>query len=138
MASIQNLLKNAIWNAIKNDSDLWNSVGGRVFYMHPVAGVSFPYMTYSFAASGPFHAMKADGPVAYVIPVFFDIFSKSSVTTEAETIQDHLHALMDSASLSITGYSNVKFLRASEVTIFEEEVGIFHLSVGYDAIVSPE
>ena len=136
MASIQNLLKNAIWNAIKNDSDLWNSVGGRVFYMQPVAGVKFPYLIYSFAASGPFHAMKANGPVAYTIPVFFDIFSKSTVTTEAETIQSYVHNLMDSASLSITGYSDAKFLRSSEITLYDEETEIIHLDIQYDCICS--
>ena len=135
MSSIQNLLKNAIWDAIKANSDLWNSVGGRVFYMHPVAGVQFPYLTYSFAASGPFNAMQASGPVAYTIPVFFDVFSQSSVTTEAETIQGYVHALFDTASLAVTGYSNVKFLRASEVTLYDEEMKVFHIDIGYDVIV---
>ena len=136
MASIHNLLKNAIWNAIKGNSDLWNSVGGRVFYMHPIAGVDYPYLTYSFAASGPFNAMQASGPVAYTIPVFFDVFSQSSVTTEAETIQGYVHALFDTASLAVTGYSNVKFLRASEVTLYDEEMKVFHLDIGYDVIVT--
>ena len=136
MSTIQNLLKNAIWSAIKGDSDLWNSVGGRVFYIHPVAGVSFPYITYSLAASGPFNAMQASGPVAYTIPVFFDVFSQSSVTTEAEQIQSYVHALFDAASLAVTGYSNVKFLRASEITLYDEETTIWHLQIGYDAIAA--
>ena len=137
MASIHNLLKNAIWNAIKGDSDLWNSVGGRVFYIHPVAGVDYPYLTYSFAASGPFNAMQAGGPVAFTIPVFFDIFSQLSVTTQAEESQSYIHALFDPASLPVVGYSAVKFLRASEIMLYDQETKIWHMQTGYSTIVSP-
>ncbi len=138
MATIQNLLKNALWDAIKGNATLWDSVGGRVFYIHPVAGVSYPYMTYSFAASGPFNVMQGSGPVAYTIPVFFDIFSQSSVTTQAEEIQAYVHSLFDMVSLNITGYSPVKFLRASEIMLYDQETQIWHAQIGYDAIASKD
>ena len=131
MASIQNLLKNGIYTVASGNSTLWNSVGGRFYYMQEAAGVSSPYVRYDVGASAPFNVMGKSAPTNYEIPVHFDIFSSSTVSTEAETIQSYIHTAFDGTALSISGYTNPIMRRGVEISVFEEDTKFFHINICY-------
>lgn len=131
MASIQNLLKNSIYTVASGNSTLWTAIGGRFYYMQEAAGVSSPYVRYDVGASAPFNVMGKSSPTTYEIPIHFDVFSNSTVATEAETIQSYIHAAFDGTALSVSGYTDPIMRRGTEISVFEEDTKFFHINMAY-------
>ena len=131
MASVQNLLKNAVFVTASGNSNLWTATGGRFYYMQEIAGVSSPYVRYDIGSSAPSNVMGKDSPTSYDIPIHFDVFSSSTTATEAETIQSYIHAAFDGTALSISGYTDPIMRRGVEISIFEEETKFFHINITY-------
>jgi len=134
MASLENLAKNAIYNEAAADSTLWNSVGGRFYYAKAPAGSTKPYVLYSFGMTAQYTVMQNRPPVATDFPTYFDVYSSAAASTEAETIQSYIHAVFDDATLSLTGYSDVLLSRGPEVTLNEEDTGLWHVNISYMAM----
>ena len=136
MATLGNLIKNALFAAAKADATLWAAVGGRFYFVHAPAGATKPFLLYSLGATSARHAMGISAPPATDIPLYFDIYSDSESSTEAETIQKDIHTAFDSASISITGYAKMNMRRGPEIPIYEEETGLWHINITYYAIAT--
>ena len=137
MASVENLAKNAIYSEASGDSTLWNSVGGRFYYVNAGTGAAKPYVIYSLGISARYNVLGKRPPTASDFPVYFDIFSTSTigVPTEAETIQSYITDVFDAATLSLTGYSDVILSRGpGQPPRWDEETGMWHVHESYMAI----
>ena len=133
-STLERLLKIAVFAKAKADSTLWNSVGGRFYYKKPESGTAKPYVLYGGGATLQRSVMAKSSPAATDIPLYFDIYSSSSTSTEAETIQGYIHDVFDSASITLTGYSAMNLRRGPEVPLYEEETGLWHISITYYGI----
>ena len=136
MATLGNLIKNALYAAAKTDTTLWSSVGGRFYFTHAPAGSSKPYALYSLGATSARHALGISSPPATDIAIYFDVYSDSESSTESETIQKNIHTVFDSAEISITGYAGMNMRRGPEIPIYEEDSGLWHINITYYAIAT--
>jgi len=136
MATLENLLKNAVYDTAKSDATLWAAIDGRLFFVHPQTGASKPYVLYSFSVTSPKLVWGISSPPATGIPIYFDIYSSSEVSTEAESIQGYIHDAFDSASISMTGYGGMAMRRGPEIPIYEEDTGLWHINITYYAIAT--
>ena len=133
-STLERLLKNSIFAIAKADATLWNSIGGRFYYKKAPSGSAKPYTLYGGGMTLQRNVMAKSSPVATDIPIYFDIYSDSGTSTEAETIQGYIHDVFNSTSISLTGYSNMGLRLGPEVTIFEEDTGFWHISITYYGI----
>jgi len=135
MATLGNLIKNALKAAAK-DTTLWTAIGGRFYFVKASTGTSKPYVLYSVGMTSTRHAMGQTSPPATDIPIYFDVYSSSSALTEAETIQGYIHDVFNSASIAITGYAGMGMRLGPEIPIYEEDSGLWHVSITYYAIAT--
>ncbi len=132
-SSLERLLKIAIYSLAQGNTTLWNSVGGRFYYKKAVSSDK-PYILYSIGMTAQRNVMNTSSPVATDVPLYFDIYSSSTTTTEAETIQSYIHNVFDPASISLTGYAKMALRRGPEIILYEEDTGLWHISITYYGI----
>jgi len=116
------------------DTTLWASIGGRFYYKKAISGSAKPYILYGGGATSQRNTMGLSSPAATDIPLYFDIYSDLETSTESETIQGYIHDVFDSASIVLTGYSAMDLRRGPEVALYEEDTGLWHISITYYGI----
>ena len=134
MATLGNLIKNALSAKAKADTALWTAIGGRFYFVSASTGASKPYVLYSVGATSPRHVMGKKRPPATDTPIYFDVYSDSSSSTEAETIQGYIHDVFE--TVSITGYAEMGMRLGPEITIHEEDTEFWHINITYYAIAT--
>ena len=132
-STLERLLKIAIYAKAKADTTLWAAIGGRFYYVKPVSTTK-PFVLYMIGTTSQRNVMSKSSPAATNIPLYFDIYSDSGTSTEAETIQGYIHDVFDSVSLALTGYSAMDLRRGPEVPIYEEGTGLWHINITYYGI----
>ena len=135
MADLSTLLESAIYTLAVANSTLWNSVNGKMKNGRPIAGWDFPYILYSFPNLPSTNVFQSSSPVATSISIYFDVFSENDfLASEAGPIAGYIKAVFNGASLTMTGYQNMKILLTSERSTQEEETGLWHAQLGYQGM----
>jgi len=135
MADLSTSLESAVYNLAVANSTLWNSVEGKMKNGRPIAGWTFPYILYSFPDLPSTNVFQSSSPVATSISIYFDVFSENDfLASEAGPIAGYIKAVFNGASLTMTGYQNMKILLTSERSTQEEETGLWHAQLGYQGM----
>ena len=134
MATLGNLIKNALFAAAKADTTLWTAIGGRFYFVDAPTGAAKPYVLYGGGITSPRHVMGKKKPPATDIPIYFNVYSSTTSSTEAETIQGYIHDVFD--DVSMTGYAEMGMRLGPEITIKEEDTEFWHISITYYAIAT--
>jgi len=136
MATLEYLLRNGIKDAVDADSDL-NGAIEEFYYVKVPGGAVMPYLILSFGATSQYEALQSLTPVATDVTAYFDIYSSSVVSVEAETIQLYLNTLFDGKVVTVTGYKPMTMRRGAEITLFEEESQLWHINSQYKGTMIP-
>jgi len=136
MACLEYLLRNGIEDAVDADTDLDGAIEEFYYIYVPSVAVK-PYLILSFGATAQYEALQSLTPVATDVLAYFDIYSDSVVSVEAETIQAYLNTLFDGKVITITGYAPITMRRGTEITLFEEESRLWHINSQYKMIAIP-
>ena len=143
MASVENLLKDAVKTEIAGDSDLSGALKGWYYGRQP-NNPPKPYLRWEWLGGGRGHAFgsackASTGEFLLIFHIFSDGGSSApGASTEAETIQQYLHTLFDGGTLDVTGYRTITLLRPEEdQTVYEDETGLWHIVVTYRGRANP-
>lgn len=127
-------LTTAIYGKLTGSS-LSAAVGGRVFKGVAPKGTEYPYIVYSLISDVPDYTFTE---TMEDVIIQFDVFSKSSSSTEAEDLFGYLTSLYDFCSMTITGGS-LLYMRRSYAVLYNEDVTtpagtetVWHYSVDYE------
>lgn len=143
MTSPESLLVTAIYNKA-HDSTPWDSVEKRFSFGMAPDGIAKPYITYGFGGKSNIPAFANDSPVASEIPIYFHIFDTESFPGDVVTItriQGEIYDVFDGALLTLNGYANVTLLRSdlvNEIMLFEDDTKMWHISIPYRGLVTPD
>jgi len=143
MASLENLLKNAVKTAIAGDADLSGALVG-YFYGREPNNTPKPYLRWEWLGGERAHAFQSACKASTAeFLLIFHLFSAGSTSapgasTEAETIQEYLHTLFDGGTLSVSGYKTITLVRPEEDRfLFEEETELWHVVSTYRGRANP-
>ena len=135
MAALSSLLETAIYNIAVANSNLWNSVNGRMKSGRAIAGWVTPYVLYSYPNLPGTNTYKTSSPRAFSISIYFDIFSSEELfSTEAGTIAGYIRTAFDGKSLTLTGFNGTTIKVVNERPLEQEETGLWHMQLEYSGM----
>ena len=124
---MQNIFK-ALYSKISG-SDFSTSIGGR-FYLHEAPqAATFPYAVYNHISTVP--EVASGGYILEDVSIQITLFSNNKSATEVCDIYDDCIALFDEASLTITGYTNLRMSREFSTMIRDSENNVWQFNVDY-------
>ncbi len=116
-------------------STLETDIGGRLYKGEVPEGAEFPYVVFFVVNDIPEYP---GGKTIEQVLLQFSLFSSASSSTEIEDMLTHLRALYDDVVLTITGNTEIFFIRGNmttmrdEITTPEGTVGVWHYSQEYE------
>ena len=117
------------------DSDLWDSVDGRMKHGRAIAGWITPYVLYSFPNLPSANVYGQSSPRVFSISIYFDIFSSEDLfVTEAGTIAGYIRSAFDGASLTLSGFNDTVLKLVNERPLEQEETGLWHMQLHYNGM----
>lgn len=131
-------LSTAIYGKLAG-SNLETDIGGRLYKGEAPEGAQFPYVVYSIISNTPEYP---GGKTIERVLLQFSLYSMASGSTEIEDMLTHLRALYDDVSLTVTGYSEIYFIREAlttmrdEITTPEGTLGLWHFAQEYDVWIT--
>jgi len=126
-----------IYNKLKADGTLTTALGGtaangyKCYYSIAPQGTAEPYLTFGMMTDTPENFF---GEVAAIedATVYINIFSSSGSGKEAGTLFGYVDAVMNDASLTVTGYTTMKCLREYVgTTTWDPETRVFMIPTRY-------
>jgi hypothetical protein len=122
-------LQTAIYNkTMSTATDLRTAIGSRFYYFMAKQNDTFPYATFDFVTSTYDNQFQEDFET---VSVQFNVFSKSSDSSEAGDIYGYLIALYDWCSLSVSGYSLVEMRRIFTTTDYFMDDNVWMYTTEY-------
>lgn len=109
-------------------SDFYNDIDGQLYHTIAPQNVSFPYAVFSFIHDMYEYNFKSDFEN---VLLQFDLFSNSTSPVEIEDMFTHLKTFLDTAALSVTGYTQVYLRREGSRLFWESDTLAFHRIVEY-------
>ena len=99
-----NQLKTGIYNKATTAGSFNTGIGGRFYFEEAPQGAMFPFCSFHFITQ----THSIDSATSFEYPVVqFNLYSKTSGSTEIGNLEQYLRDSFDYASLTVTGYSNV-------------------------------
>ena len=113
-------------------------IGNRFYKGRAPDNAVFPYVVHSLVSSVPERTFSEQYENALVQ---FDLFSSAAGSGEVETIYEHLNALLDEGSLTITGNALIWMRRVNAILMVEEittptGAKVWHYAVDYEVMMS--
>ena len=129
-----NELFTAIYNELTTVNSLNTAVGGRIYLGFAPQRSSFPFCVFDSVVGvteEDFGEERSD------FLIQFDIFSQKNSADEAGDVLGYLKTLMDNASLTVTGWSQVTFSRGNEYrnNDFTQTPPVHGYSIEYNCII---
>jgi len=142
MASMRELLKNAVMAKIAAASALTSLLSGGYHWGEPGPIAAKPYIKIDTLGGGRLQAMKtckaSSGSVVIFINIFSDGGSTPRASTEAEAIQSAVHTLFDMQPITMAGYKNMTLWRPEEDDLRQEpDTGLWHCTCAYQGRANP-
>ncbi len=142
MASMRNLLKNAIMAVVAASEEMTDLLAGRFYWGTPPANVAKPYMTIETLGGERLQAMKACAASSGRVVIYFHVFSDGGkhkgASTEAESVLHEVHGLFDMQAVSMTGYKPMTVWRGEEDNLVKEtDTGLWHGIATYQGRANP-
>jgi len=94
-------------------------IGGRFFKGKADAGTDYPYVIYFGVSDAPDNVFAKKGESRLLQ---FSLFSKTPSSSEIEDMRDHLRALYDDCSLTVTGHNITQFSWQNTIPPQKEDV----------------
>jgi len=133
MASLEKELKAAIFDLLKNDADVANIVGTKIFDTRVPPGRSPPWVRYYIVAETALNDFVEASPIGYRVPITVDCAASGEVATDAETLAEHVFDALDGTTDNFTW----KAKRTAVRKIYDDETGVWIVSGDYLILVSP-
>ncbi len=124
---MQNIF-DAIYNTISG-SAFSTSIGGRFSFHEAPQKETFPYAVYNHISTIP--EVASGGYLLEDVLIQITLFSNKNSATEVCDIYDDCIALYDEASLTITGYTNLRMSRESSTMIRDPEDNVWQFNIDY-------
>ncbi len=127
-------LTTAIYSKLAG-STLETDIGGRLYKGEAPQKTAFPYAIFFVVSNIPEYP---GGKTIEQVLLQFSLFSSASSSTEIEDMLTHLRTLYDDVVLTITGNTEIFFIRGNMTTMREEittpegTVGIWHYAQEYE------
>lgn len=128
-------LTTAIFAKMTPATDLYNDIGGRLYKGEAPEGAELPYGVFMVVSDVPEYP---GGKTIERVLTQFSFFSQiSESSSEIEDILTHLRSLYDDCTLTITGNTQIYFIRGNltqmrdEITTVAGTVGVWHYSQEY-------
>ncbi|MFQ5347368.1 MAG: DUF3168 domain-containing protein [Rhodothalassiaceae bacterium] len=124
-------LQQAIFARLSGDAGLMAAVSG--IFDHVPANATLPYLRLAAAAASDWSTKSFSGQ-RHRIAV--QIFSEARGDSEAKTLADLVHALLDGASLTLAGHQLVR-LGFESLQMLREPDGIRQALLRFEALTHP-
>ena len=133
---MKNAIATAIYNILKADGTLVTALGGtagngyKIYHVIARQNVTVPYVTYGLLTAVPLGTFTDPRAIDDTM-WWFNVFSKTG-SKDAGTIVGYLTAVLDNASLTVTGYTALKCIydfMGSD--IYDVETGIYQIPLRY-------
>jgi len=136
MASLEKELKASIFDLLKNDTDVSNIVGTKIFDTRVPPGPSPPWVRYYIVAETALNDFVEPSPIGYRVPITVDCAASGEVAEDAETLAEHVFDALDGASGTTENFS-WKAKRTAVRKIYDDETAVWIVSGDYLILVSP-
>ena len=136
MASLEKELKGAIFDLLKNDTNVSDIVGTKIFDTRVPPGPSPPWVRYYIVAETALNDFVAKSPIGYRVPITVDCAASGEVATDAETLAEHVFDALDGASGTTDNFT-WKAKRTAGRKIYDDETAVWIVSGDYLFLVYP-
>jgi hypothetical protein len=119
-------------------SSLAGDIGDRFYADIAPEGVEFPYCVFSLVTGSPEYTFTENFET---LSMQFSLYSISDGLTEITSMYEHLTALFDDCTLSISGQTFIWMQRENENTMYDDittvngTVGLRHWAISYSLMV---
>jgi len=135
MASLEKELKAAIFDLLKNDTDVSNIVGTKIFDTRVPPGPSPPWVRYYIVAETALNDFVERSPIGYRVPITVDCAASGEVAEDAETLAEHVFDALDGASGTTENFG-WKAKRTAVRKIYDDDAEVWIVSGDYLFLVS--
>jgi hypothetical protein len=127
-------LFDAIYSKFNTSNTFRAAIGGRFYIGEAPDGAVFPYAVYNLITNIPDHYFDSDTIEEPTVQI--SIYSEDYGAAAIGIIAGYCKTLFDDASLSVTGYGFLSFIRSRESLLREPDNLVWNYSVDYEIRLS--